>query len=95
VLLFAFFLLQAMDAVTTAVFLYLGVMEGNPLIRLALARSAGDVLGSLLALAVPKLLAVALGVFAWRSGRKRLLLQMDILFALSVAWNTAVIFRSL
>lgn len=93
-LLFTFILLQAMDALTTVAFLRLGVVEGNPLIRLALASSGGYPLGSMLALAVPKLFAVGLGVFAWRSGRKRLLLKMDLLFGLCVAWNVmAIILR--
>ena len=90
-LLVTFILLQAMDALTTVAFLHLGVVEGNPLIRLALARSAGYPPGSMLALAVPKLFAVVLGIFAWRSGRKRLLLKMDILFGLCVAWNVMAI----
>jgi len=84
-----------MDALTTVAFLHLGVAEGNPLIRLALVRSAGHPLGPMLALAGPKLFAVALGVFAWRSGRKRLLLKLDILFALCVAWNAMAIFLRL
>ncbi len=90
-LILSFILLQAMDALTTVIFLHLGVSEGNPLIRLVLAGTAGQPLGSLLALAIPKLFAIALGLFAWRSGRNGLLLKMDILFGLCVAWNSLAI----
>ncbi|SPF53171.1 conserved hypothetical protein [Candidatus Sulfopaludibacter sp. SbA4] len=94
-LLVTFVLLQTMDALTTVAFLHMGVSEANPLIRLALDKSAGYPAGQVLALAAPKLFAVALGAFAWRSGRKRLLLLMDILFSLCVAWNAAIILLKL
>ncbi len=76
-----------MDALTTVVFLHLGVQEGNPLIRAALAGFATPEL----ALALPKIVAVALGLLAWRSGRMRLLRTMNVLFALCVAWNVVAI----
>ncbi len=76
-----------MDALTTLVFLNMGVKEGNPLIGLALTQA--DQPG--LAIVAAKLFAVALAAYAWRSGRKRLLLKMDILFALCVCWNLIVI----
>ena len=79
--LFTFVCLQAMDALTTLLFLRHGVGEANPLIRAALA---GD---PKLVLALAKILAVALGTVAWRSGRRRLLWKMNVLFALCVAWN--------
>ena len=87
-LLAVFILLQVLDALTTVAFLRLGVAEGNPLIRRMLAAAGGQTA----ALIAPKLFAVALGIFAWRTGRKRLLLKMDVLFALAVAWNTLIIF---
>ena len=87
-LLVVFLLLQALDALTTVAFLRLGVADGNPLIRRMLAAAAGQAA----ALIAPKLFAVALGIFAWRTGRERLLLKMDVLFALAVAWNTLIIF---
>src|ERR1051325_5867742 len=74
--LFAFLILQAMDAVTTLIFLRFGIEEGNPLIRAALSGIASPEA----ALAFPKLFAVALGVFAWRSGRLHLLRKMNVLF---------------
>jgi hypothetical protein len=95
VLLVVFVFLQAMDGLTTVAFLHMGVAEANPVIRLALAKSGAYPAGQVLALAAPKLFAVALGVFAWRSGRRRLLLLMDILFSLCVAWNATVIFLKL
>ena len=76
-----------MDAFTTMVFLRFGVHEGNPLIRLALAGAAQPEL----ALVVAKVLAVALGVFAWRSGRTGLLRKMNVLFGACVTWNLVAI----
>ena len=84
-LLLIFIFLQAMDALTTVVFLHLGVTEANPLIRMALSRSAEYPLGPALALAGPKLFAVMLGLYAWRSGRKGVLVKMNILFTVAVA----------
>jgi hypothetical protein len=82
-ILLSFICLQALDGLTTLLFLRHGVGEANPLIRAALAGAADP----RIALALTKLLAVALGIVAWRSGRKRLLWKMNLLFALCVAWN--------
>jgi hypothetical protein len=87
VLLLTFVGLQVLDAFTTVVFLNMGVKEGNPLMRLALEQ--GDHAGMVLAAA--KLFAIALAVFAWRSGRRKLLLKLDLLFALVVVWNLIAI----
>jgi len=86
-LILTFIGLQILDALTTVVFLNMGVKEGNPLMRLALEQ--GGHTG--LALASAKLFAIALAVFAWRSGRRKLLLKMDVLFGLAVAWNLVAI----
>ena len=75
--------LQVLDFMTTIAFLLNGVREGNPLVRLAL-QYAPHPLGGLLAI---KLLAVGLGVYCWRGGRERLLVRINILFAVVVAWN--------
>jgi hypothetical protein len=83
----AFICLQILDAITTFVFLQYGIREGNPLIRLSLAGTAHPLLG----LALPKLFAVLLGVYAWRRGRRVLLWRMNALFAACVAWNTLVV----
>jgi hypothetical protein len=75
--------LQVLDFLTTIAFMVSGVREGNPLVRLAVAW-AGNPLGGLIAV---KLLAVALGVYCWRMGRRQLLVRINILFAVLVAWN--------
>jgi Domain of unknown function (DUF5658) len=76
-----------LDALTTMVFLHLGIQEGNPLIRAALAGLGRPEV----ALALPKILAVGLGIFAWRSGRTALLRRMNWLFGVCVAWNVVAI----
>ena len=81
--LFIFISLQALDALTTLLFLRHGVAEANPLIRAALAGAADP----RIALVLAKSLAVALGMLAWRSGRRQLLRKINVLFALCVAWN--------
>ena len=75
--------LQFLDFITTIAFLLHGVREGNPLVNLAL-KYAPFPLGGLLAV---KIGAVALGIYAWRHGREKLLIRINILFALVVAWN--------
>jgi len=75
--------LQVLDFMTTVAFLLHGIHEGNPLVRVAL-RYSPNPLGGLLAV---KILAVALGVYCWRGGRDRLLVKINLLFAVIVAWN--------
>ena len=82
-LLFQYAYLQVLDFMTTVAFLINGVREGNPLVRLAV-QYAPSPLGGLLAV---KLLAVGLGIYCWRRGRQRLLVRINVLFALIVAWN--------
>jgi hypothetical protein len=79
--------LQVLDALSTLVFLNLGVQEGNPLIRVAF-HYAGEPLE---AMVIAKLFAIGLALLAWHSGRKRLLLKMDILFGLCLIWNLIII----
>jgi len=38
-----------------------------------------------------KLIAVGLGFYCWKVGRSRLLIRINILFALIVAWNLAAL----
>ena len=64
-----------------------GVREGNPLVRLAL-QYAPHPLGGLLAI---KIAAIALGFYCWRRRRERLLVRINILFAMVVAWNLAAL----
>ena len=75
--------LQLLDFMTTIAFLINGVQEGNPMVRLAL-QYAPHPLGGLLAV---KFAAIALGIYCWRGRRERLLIRMNLLFALVVAWN--------
>ena len=75
--------LQFLDFMTTIAFLLNGVREANPLVNLAL-RYTPYPFGGLLAV---KIAAIALGIYAWRRGREKLLVRINILFALVVAWN--------
>jgi len=82
-LLLQFSYLQALDFLTTVAFLLHGVHEGNPLVRMAMAFTGNP----LSALFFVKLAAILLGLYCWRLRRNRLLLRMNVLFALVVAWN--------
>jgi hypothetical protein len=75
--------LQVLDFLTTIAFLVHGVQEANPLVRLALF-SMPNPIGALVTV---KVLALALGLFCWRMGRDRLLMRINIMFAILVAWN--------
>lgn len=83
--------LQVLDCLTTIAFLLNGIQEGNPLVRLAL--SGSNPISGLLAV---KALAVLLGLYCWRIGRQGLLLRINVLFAILIAWNmVALIIGSL
>ena len=82
-LLIQFIYLQVLDLLTTVAFLTNGVREGNPVVRLVL-ELAPSPLGGLLGL---KALALALAVYCWQKGRRRLLARMNVLFAAVVVWN--------
>ena len=86
-LLIQFICLQALDLATTLAFLSLGINEGNPIVRMAL----GNAVPPAVSLAVVKGFALMLGVYAWRSGRTQLLVKMNVLYAICVAWNLAAI----
>jgi hypothetical protein len=77
-----FVLLQIGDLATTLVFLKLGVNEGNPLVRAAMGASS-----PMIALGVVKLAACAVGIYAWRTRRWRVLRNANIFFACCVCWN--------
>ena len=79
--------LQVLDFMTTVAFLLHGVHEGNPLVRAAIHLSPNPLSG-LLAI---KVLAVGLGIYCWKGGRDRLLVRINILFAIVVAWNLAAL----
>jgi len=38
-----------------------------------------------------KFLALGLGLYCWKVGKDRLLIRMNVLFALLVAWNLAAL----
>jgi hypothetical protein len=75
--------LQILDFLTTIAFLLHGVHEANPLVRVVLY-TAPNPISALLAV---KVLAIGLGLFCWRRGRDRLLMRINIMFAILVAWN--------
>jgi len=82
--LFAFICLQAMDTLTTLLFLRHGIREANPLIRAALLSADPRI-----ALGLPKLLAIVLATVAWYSGRKKLLRKVNLLYLVFVVRNLA------
>jgi hypothetical protein len=82
-LLWQYSYLQILDFLTTIAFLVNGVREGNPLVRMVLSFGYNPV-GSLL---VVKFLAILLGFYCWRVGKRQLLSRISLLFAVLVAWN--------
>lgn len=79
--------LQVLDFLTTMAFLFHGVREANPLVRFAIDHSPNPLSGLLLV----KFLALGLGLYCWKVGKDRLLIRMNVLFALLVAWNLAAL----
>ncbi len=75
--------LQLLDLLTTVAFLINGVKEANPLVKGMMHITPSPMVG----LVLIKVLALALGVYCWRIQKYRLLLRINILFALLVAWN--------
>jgi hypothetical protein len=86
-----FVYLQALDVLTTLAFLSRGVAEANPLVRLVMTWVPSR-LGGLLCV---KLLAVALAVYCWRKGRRRLLSRANVFFAFLVVWNLVALLVAL
>jgi hypothetical protein len=90
-LLWQYSYLQVLDFLTTIAFLVNGVREGNPLVRLALSVGSNPIESLLLV----KLLAIVLGFYCWRVGKRQLLSRINVLFAVLIAWNLiALIIRS-
>jgi hypothetical protein len=89
-ILFLFFGLQLCDVATTLAFLGRGVAEGNPLIAALMVLVASPAV----ALALVKLGGCALGVYAWKSDRTRLLRRANVFFAACVAWNLAALVKA-
>ncbi len=90
-LLIQFVFLQLCDVFTTLVFLSLGVVEGNPIVRLAMGVAKSYPAIGLVAV---KAAGFAFGWYAWRSGRRRLLARINWMFALCVAWNVVAIVKA-
>lgn len=82
-----FVCLQLLDAVTTLAFLSCGVEEANPLVRLVLDCAPSPVVGLLWV----KLAAVALALYCWGRGRRRLLSRVNVFFVALVAWNLVAV----
>ncbi len=82
--------LQLFDLATTLIFLRHGVAEANPLVAAFIRHSAQPALAVLLT----KAAGCGLGLFAWTSGRTRLLRRANLFFAVCVGWNLLAIARS-
>ena len=82
--------LQVLDFLTTIAFLLNGVREGNPLVRLALGASSNP-MTSLIAV---KFLAILLGFYCWKAGKRQLLARINLMFALLIAWNLVALILS-
>lgn len=87
-LLIQFVFLQICDLLTTLAFLRLGVSEANPVVRLVLGIARTSPAAALLAV---KAVGIFCGWYAWHSGRRRLLVRTNWLFAACVAWNVLAI----
>ncbi|HLH00658.1 MAG TPA: DUF5658 family protein [Bryobacteraceae bacterium] len=75
--------LQILDFLTTIAFLVHGVREANPFVRMILGLVPNPIAGLL----AVKLLALLLGIYCWRMKRERLLIYINAMFAILVAWN--------
>jgi hypothetical protein len=75
--------LQVLDLLSTWLFLGRGVEEGNPLLREMWQAARG----SAAAMAAPKIVAIGLAWYAWRTGRTRLQGRVNLVYAACVAWN--------
>lgn len=89
-ILFLFFGLQLCDIATTIAFLGRGIAEGNPLIAGLMALLVSPIV----ALALAKLGGCALGLYAWKSRRTRLLQRANLFFAACVAWNLIALVKA-
>ena len=75
--------LQVLDFLTTVAFLINGVAEGNPIVAWAISSFPSPLAG----LAAVKIVALALGIYCWKTAKGRLLTRINIGFAVLVAWN--------
>ena len=75
--------LQVLDLLTTVAFMIHGVKEANPIVQSVMQMTASPITGLL----IVKVLAIVLGLYCWRIGKYKLLVRINIFFALVVAWN--------
>ncbi len=75
--------LQLLDLLTTIGFLLRGVKEGNPFVRFLLDAAPNPLVG----LVIVKLMALCIGFYCWRLGRRQLLGRMNVLFGALISWN--------
>jgi len=80
--------LQALDLMTTLVFLASGVSEANPFINYLMTFGPTPALG----LAAGKSIGVLLGLYCWKFNRLTLLSRANVFFGLLVMWNLFAIF---
>ena len=80
-LIFTYF--QFLDLLTTVIFLMQGLQEANPMVKFAMRAAPSPLAG----LVLVKVVALALGVYCWRLGRRSLLLRINVVFAILVSWN--------
>jgi Domain of unknown function (DUF5658) len=83
----SFAYLQMLDFLTTIAFLANGIHEANPFVRMMLSLIPNP----FAALMAVKLMALLLGFYCWRMKRERLLSNINVMFALLVAWNVIVL----
>jgi len=84
--------LQLLDLLTTVVFILHGVKEANPLVNFALTTAPTPIVGLLLV----KGAALALGGICCLRGRQKLLVRMNVFFAVLISWNlVAMIARAI
>ena len=86
-LLVQFSYLQVLDFLTTIAFLLQGVQEANPFVRWCITFAPNPLAG----LFAVKVLALGLGAYCWWMRKSRLLLRINVLFALLIAWNLAAL----
>jgi hypothetical protein len=89
-LIWQFSYLQVLDFLTTVAFLLMGVEEGNPLVRMAIAAAPSPLAG----LTAVKVAALGLGIACIRMGKLQLLGRINLLFAIVVAWNLVALIVS-
>lgn len=79
--LFSYF--QLLDLLTTVGFMVNGVPEANPIVRFAFVAAPTPLVG----LIFVKVVALCLGIYCWRLGRRKLLGRMNVLFGALISWN--------